>query len=334
MALLSCGGTPAEPRAPAAPAAGTATASAAAVAPAALPTLLTAERLMAHVRALTAEELEGRQAGTAGERLAADYVVAELEAASVAGLHGGYLHPFEMAPGVQSLNVVGVIAGRGPRRGEHVVLGAHLDHLGRRGAELHLGAEDNASGVAVVLEIAALLVRRQSELDRSVAVAFFGAEEAGLLGAKHFVSQPPVAAMAAMVNIDMIGRPLVDMAVLRAVKLLAGIDDRRAMGVLGTAGRPHFRRLVDEACHAEGIEPWAPEDLPGPMASFVERVSRDRGDSFPFEAAGVPALFFGQGESDDYHQPSDTADKLDPEGLAARGRAIARVVVGLSQPGS
>ena len=334
VAAVSCGGALAPTEAPAPSAQAAPSAPVVEAEAPAVPEPLSAERLMAHVRALTAEPLAGREAGTEGERLAADYVVAQLRAASVPALDGSYLHPFEIAPEVQSVNVIGRIEGRGARHGEHVVLGAHLDHLGRRGDQLYPGAEDNASGVAVVLEIAALLARRQSELDRSVLVVLFGGEEKGLLGAKRVVAEPPVPSMVAMVNIDMIGRPLVDMGVLSALKVLAGVDDRRAVGVLGTAGRPSFKRIVEEACRAEGIEAWAPEDLPGAVARLVDRASRGRGDSFPFEWANVPALFFGQGESDDYHQPSDTADKLDPEAMAARGRAIARVVLGLSRAAS
>ncbi len=336
LALSACGATSGEGVTPTvATASSTAAATASASAkPAEVAGPMTAERLMAHVRALSAEAMGGRRAGSDGERMAADYVAEQLRQATIPAL-GSYLHAFDIASepkgGAKSRNVVGIIAGRGPRKGEHVIVGAHIDHLGRTADALFPGAEDNASGVAVVLEIAASLARRAEDLDRSVVVAFFGAEEVGLLGSKHFAAHPPVDHMVAMVNIDMIGRRLLDFSALVAPKLLVGMDDSRGMGVLGTRGRPIFRALVDEACRAEGVTPWAPEDLPGPLTRLIERLSRNRGDSFPFEAVGVPALFFGQGESDDYHLPSDTADRLDPGGMAARGRAIERVVVALSQ---
>ncbi len=285
-------------------------------------------RLLAHVRALTTPAMAGRKAATDGERRAADYIVAELERLGVAPA-GAFRQPFPHGAG-ESLNVVGTVKGRGARASEHVILGAHMDHLGTSGDAVYWGAEDNASGVAVVLEVARALVALEPPLDRSVTVVFFGAEEEGLVGSKRFAASPPVSPMVAMVNIDMIGRDLMDQARLDPVKPLFGVDDRRAIGVLGTRGRPVFRAIVDDAASAENLEAWGPEDLPGPLAAWAEREANGRGDSFSFEAVGVPALFFGQGESDDYHKPTDTADKLVPAALAARCRTILRTVVALS----
>lgn len=283
---------------------------------------------MGHVHALTTPEMAGREAGQDGERRAADYIVAQLEAAKVPPVKQ-YRHPFPFRDH-ESLNVVATIAGRGTRRTEHIIVGAHMDHLGQRGDDVYHGAEDNASGVAVVLEIACALAADPAALDRSVTVVFFGAEEAGLVGSKAFAKAPPVEPMMAMVNIDMIGRDLLDQSRFAAIKPLFGVDDRRGIGVLGTKGRPVFRKIVTDAATAEELKAWAPEDMPGPLASFVERESQGRGDSFSFEDVGVPALFFGQGESDDYHQPTDTPDKLVPVALAARARVIRRVVIALS----
>ncbi len=283
---------------------------------------------MAHVHALTAPEMAGRAAGQEGERRAADYIVTTLQAANVPPA-GAYRHAFPFRK-TNSVNVVATIVGRGSRASEHVILGAHIDHLGVRGDATYHGAEDNASGVAVVLEIAGALALMPTVLDRSVTVAFFGAEEAGLMGSRAFAAKPPVAPMVAMVNVDMIGRDLVDQVRFSAIKPLFGIDDRRAIGVLGTRGRANFKSIVDEAALAEGLRAWAPEDLPGPLANWAVRASQGRGDNFSFEAVGVPALFFGQGESDDYHRPSDTPDKLIPVAMAARARMIKRVVIALS----
>jgi Zn-dependent M28 family amino/carboxypeptidase len=283
---------------------------------------------MGHVRALTTPEMAGREAGQAGERRAADYIVKQLEAAAALPA-GKYRHRFPFR-GAESLNVVATIEGHGARKSEHVILGAHMDHLGTRDGDVFHGAEDNASGVAVVLEIAFALASNSEALDRSVTLAFFGAEEQGLVGSRAFAAKPPVSPMVAMVNIDMIGRDLIDQAGVGAVKPLFGLDDRRAIGVLGTKGRPVFATIVEDAASAEGMKAWAPEDLPGPLTEWAERESKGRGDSFSFEAVGVPALFFGQGESDDYHKPTDTPDKLVPHAMAARARVIQRVVIALS----
>jgi Zn-dependent M28 family amino/carboxypeptidase len=290
---------------------------------------MSGERLMKHVNALTIPKMAGRGAGTEGEKLAAGYAAAQLEEAGVAPA-GTYLHPFPFEDG-KSVNVVGTIAGRGDRKNEHVILGAHIDHLGTKGQDVYHGAEDNASGVAVVLEIAFALAHAPETLDRSVTVVLFGAEEEGLVGSRAFARNPPVKPMKAMVNIDMIGRDLVDQGRFAPLKPLFGINDRRAVGVVGTRDRPVFRTIVERATKAEKLRAWAPEDLPGALSEWAEREAEGRGDSYSFEAVGVPALFFGQGESDDYHKPTDIPDKLVPVAMAARARAIRAVVVALSK---
>jgi Zn-dependent M28 family amino/carboxypeptidase len=281
---------------------------------------------MAHVEALTTAKMAGREAGSEGERLAAGYIAGVLRAAGIAPSD----QPVDMADGRKSLNVVGVIRGAGERAGEHVVLGAHMDHLGTRPEGVYHGAEDNASGVAVVLEIGEALQRQRALLGRSVVLVFFGAEEVGLWGSRAFAQKPTVSPLAAMVNVDMIGREFIDQSRFAAVKPIFGIHSREGIGILGTKGRPHLRAIVDAACAKEGLTAWAPEDLPQAVAEWVERQTRGRGDNHSFEEVGVPALFYGSGESDDYHQPSDTPEKLDPLLMQVRARAILHTVVALT----
>jgi Zn-dependent M28 family amino/carboxypeptidase len=229
----------------------------------------------------------------------------------------------------ESANVVATLPGTGDLASEVIVFGAHYDHLGERGGEVYPGAEDNASGVAVVLETARVLAAEPAPASaREVLFVFFGAEEVGLVGSRHYVQHPvrPLDATMAMVNIDMIGRPLADEKALALVKALAGVKADASIGVLGTADRPAFRAAVEAACDAQSLQLWAPEDLPKALEAVVDRLARGRGDSFSFEDAGVPALFFGAGESDDYHRPTDTPDKLHYPLLTARARAIADVV--------
>ncbi len=290
---------------------------------------IAATTLMAHVAALTSLEMRGRAAGSEGERLAREYVTSKLRMID-ASPFGQWAHPFPIRSGGESANVVGIIRGREDRI---IVLGAHLDHLGERNGELFLGAEDNASGVAVVLEVARVLAERRSELKRSVVVAFFGGEEIGLLGSKAFVAHPPIPRerIDTMVNVDMIGRPLVDQSALALPKAALGIRDAWTVGLVGTKDRPELRALVDAACAAEKVEAVAGEDLPETIASVVEHFTKNRGDNASFEAAGIPAVFFSSGESDDYHQPTDTLEKLSGAIMTRRARAIVRVMLALSQ---
>ncbi|MEZ4438122.1 MAG: M28 family peptidase [Polyangiaceae bacterium] len=292
------------------------------------PPALDEATLMAHVGALAAPELRGRAAGTADERAAATYLVGELARGGLAPGAPGYLQPFPFSDG-ESANVVAHVPGAGRLADEAIVFGAHYDHLGERGGALYLGAEDNASGVAVVLSIAQRYVLSPPDAPRrSLVVVFFGAEEAGLWGSKHYAASPtlPLPTLRAMVNVDMIGRPLLDDPAYALPKTMAGMDGARGLGVLGTADRPVFRHAVDAGAAAAELEVWAPEDLPGPLRRLVENLASGRGDNFSFEAVGIPSLFFGAGESADYHQPTDTPDRLDPRLMAARAVAIDTVI--------
>jgi hypothetical protein len=314
LALVACAGPPAASLPPAA------SSSSEAADP------LSADALMRHVSVLVDPALAGRAAGSEGERQAAEYVRSELARTGLAP----QTQPFRTWSGDESANVFATIEGR--RRDELIVIGAHLDHLGVRDGALYAGAEDDASGVAVVLGIAKALAARRGELDRSVIVVFFGAEELSMQGSWAFVGHPPVplARVRAMVNVDMIGRRLVDQKWMWLLERPLGVDDRRAVGVVGARRYPGLRALLDEACAAERVEPFAAEDLPSPVDEEIERQAEGRGDSVPFERLGVPALFFGSGESSDYHASTDTLDKLEPTVMARRARAILRVTIALS----
>jgi hypothetical protein len=352
IAVAACGGAPAEvvsspPPPPSAPVAPVATTTAPAREPSAAELRLppgdkpayAPAALMQHVRRLTSEAMAGRRSASPQERVAATYVSEQLASDGVAALPGDLRQQTFALPKrtpfgeTESVNVFGFVRGGSPSLSrELLVVGAHIDHVGVVEGKLHPGAEDNASGVAVALEIAAALAARPTKLGRSVLFAFFGAEEIGLFGSRAFVKKPPVALrdVVAMVNVDMIGRPLADRAGLALGKKAFGIDSDRSVGVLGTKGRPAMRKIVDDACSALGVRAIAPEDFPKPIASFIEKQAAERGDNWPFERAGIPALFFSSGESDDYHQPTDLPETLVPEIMADRAAIIHRVIEALS----
>jgi len=296
------------------------------------PSTITAERLMAHVETLCSDAMAGRRAYGEDEAEAANYLVAELEKAGIGLYDGRRRHVFHVGSKT-SQNILGVVPCDGcADPDDSIVLGAHYDHLGQRPDGLYLGAEDNASGVAVVLEVGRALMHRRDELGRSVLLVFFGAEEVGLRGSRAMVRDHTLQSgrWSAMVNVDMIGRRTADRSIFALPKTLAGIDDDDSVGVLGTTGRPAFRAIVDRAFATEHLEVVAPDDLNPVLQRMVERIADGRSDSYSFEHIGVPALFFSSGESDDYHQPSDRPDKLEPELMARRARGILETVVALS----
>ena len=205
---------------------------------------------------------------------------------------------------LRAANVIGVLPGADPAlAGEAVVIGAHYDHLGRDGAAVYHGADDNASGTALVLSLARSFAAARPP--RTLVFILFAGEELGLLGSSHHVRQPSAVSierMAAMLNFDMVGR----------------LDGRRVFvgGVDTGAG---FRPLVEAAGRDAGLD----LDLrgAGPGAS----------DHARFHAAGVPVLFFHSGQHADYHRPSDTAEKIDAAGMARIADLGARVAARIAE---
>jgi hypothetical protein len=192
-------------------------------------------------------------------------------------------------------NVVGVLAGQGDIANEVVVIGAHYDHLGMGGfgtlapwtVAIHNGADDNASGTAAMMEIARRLAARRDDLQRSVMFIAFSAEEKGLIGSEHYVSNPlfPMKNTVAMLNLDMVGRL------------------GKQLTINGTGTATQFESAVSQL---------------GTKYQFPISTSASGygpSDHSSFHARGVPVLHFFTGLHEDYHRPSDDYDKLNYEGM-------------------
>ena len=244
-----------------------------------------------------------------------------------------------------SLNVIGILPGSDPGlRDEAIVIGAHYDHLGFGGegsgslsatTGIHHGADDNASGVAGLLELARMFASQNPKPRRTIVFIAFSGEEEGLIGSSYYVNHPivPLANTVAMINMDMIGR-------LKDQKLI--------VGGIGTA------REWRDVVASENLESQPttlaqlsnPDRTPGKVtivmgtdgraASAVVHVQRFNlslnedgygpSDHSSFYAKQVPVLFFWTGTHDDYHKPSDTADKINYEGEARVVSFVANVI--------
>ena len=207
-----------------------------------------------------------------------------------------------------AVNVIGVLPGADPQRAaEAVVLGAHYDHLGLVRGTLHPGADDNASGTAVVVALARSFAAL-GPLDRTLIFALFGAEEIGLVGSGHYVRQPsvPIERTVAMLNFDMVGR------LGQSPLTVAGVESGRGL-----------RQVVTDAAAAQSTSVTLRDAPFGPS------------DHSRFYDAGAPVLFFHTGSHADYHRPGDTADKLDATGMARvalLGAHIAERLAGGARP--
>lgn len=207
-------------------------------------------------------------------------------------------------------NVVARIPGRDPRlKDEAIVLGAHLDHLGlgerhsRAGeagrGQIHPGADDNASGTAMVLELARALKRRPAQ--RSVVLLHVSGEEEGLLGSAHWVQNPtvPLPSVKFMVNFDMVGR----------------LDPAKPTLLMGGLGAPKAALERAKAMGPQGLT------IAGDLGMAV-----GGSDHMSFAAAKIPTFFFFTGVHGDYHQPSDTPDRINYPGMATVAEFALKVV--------
>ena len=257
------------------------------------------DQLMSDLRILSADDMEGRGTGTPGSERARAYIVSRLEALDVGAPPVGRLQPFEAQGRTREgprtfngTNILGLIEGtRVPDR--YIVVTAHYDHVGVNDGQVFNGADDNASGVATMLEIAARL--QAAKPDHSVIFVAFDGEERGLLGAKHFVQAPPVplSSIALNLNFDMIARAETD----------------GHLWVTGTYQHPAFRPIL-EAVPANGPVSLAfGKDTPQDTGENNWVEASDQG---AFYNAQVPFLYLGVDYHPDYHRATDDFERITP----------------------
>jgi hypothetical protein len=206
-------------------------------------------------------------------------------------------------------NVLAYLPGK---TNEYIIIGAHYDHLGHGNAsslapseigKIHPGADDNASGTAGVLELARIFTRRAERLERGILFMTFAGEELGLLGSADWVKEPtrPLGDAVAMINMDMIGR-------IR--------DNKVYVGGVGTGTT--FKPLLEKVAAKYDFK----------LAYSAGGYSAS--DHTSFVVKSVPSLFFFSGLHSDYHKPSDTWEKIDPNSAARLIDLIAAVATGLA----
>jgi hypothetical protein len=215
---------------------------------------------------------------------------------------------------VQTRNVVGLLEGSDPKlKDEVVAVTAHHDHVGTDRGRIYYGADDNASGVAGVLEIARAFARAKVRPRRSILFLVFEAEERGLLGAYHYAMNPsvPLDKTAAVLNMDMISRdedsPTWD---------TKAADNRNGLNIIGSLYNPELRAIIERHNRVTELH----------LDYKTDREDREswlaRSDHFPFAVAGVPMVLFNTGEHPDYHTENDTWDRLNYEKMERIVRLI------------
>ena len=264
------------------------------------------------LQVLSADDMGGRAPGTPGHAKAKAVILSRLEALELRAPEGGHARDFRFGPpGAPEkvrtgANLIGWIAGETPGRGPALVVTAHYDHLGREEGEIFNGADDNASGVAALIAIAEHLRRVPPQHD--VWIVALDAEETNLSGAAAFLETPPLARdrIALNVNLDMVSRP-----------------DGKGLWAAGPNHTPALRPLVQAVAAETALPLQIGFDGADPDQQDWTLLS----DHGVFHRAGIPFLYLGVQDHPDYHQPTDTFDRIDPADFLACVDASIRIVV-------
>ncbi|HIB37257.1 M20/M25/M40 family metallo-hydrolase [Mesonia sp.] len=251
---------------------------------------ITEAELTQHIEFLTAEDLKGRYPGTPENDSVVNYLVDNFSKNEISVL----VQEFEAqmrkdSSIVKTYNVLGLVEGKDSIfKNEVIVLGAHYDHLGMKGDSIYHGADDNASGIAALLEIAEKVKAHQNELQRSIIFIAFGAEEQGLLGSQFFVENPiiPIDQIKLMMNMDMLGH--------------LNTEKHLYMGGAGTF--PGGVELMKSLANSDELNP------------IVHAGGVGGSDHVSFYRKGISVLGFHTGGHDYYRQPSDTIEHLNIPG--------------------
>lgn len=271
----------------------------------------------ATINFLASDELQGREAGFHGSRVTSEYIVSLLQWMGVSPLADSYFQPFdayrkerqkkgrlevhpdsiaklkqEVHQKLTMRNVLGMIPGKNTK--EYVIVGAHFDHLGidpvLDGDQIYNGADDNASGVSVVLQIARAFLASGQQPERNVIVAFWDGEEKGLLGSKYFVQTCPfLSQIKGYLNFDMIGRNNKPQQPKQVVYFY-------------TAVHPVFGDWLKEDIRKYGLQ------LEPDYRAWENPIGGS--DNGSFAKVGIPIIWYHTDGHPDYHQPSDHADRL------------------------
>jgi membrane-associated protease RseP (regulator of RpoE activity) len=275
----------------------------------ALDSITTAE-LQRHIDVLADDSFEGREAGSRGGHATASYLAKHLDAYGLlpAGESGSYFQGF----GANYRNVLGLLEGSDPRlKNEVILVGAHYDHVGYGTAsnsngpigQIHNGADDNASGVAGILELADAVRQLPEPPRRSILFVFWDGEEKGLLGSQHWARQPTLEGRRVVfaLNADMIGR-------LRDGKV----------EVYGIRTAPGLREVLSRANHDPEV--WM--DFTWEM--------KNNSDHYSFYERGIPSVMLHTGLHNEYHRPSDESHTINAAGLRQVTALFLRLVLDLA----
>ena len=270
------------------------------------------------VEYLASEKLEGRFPGTNGEQLAANYIAEKFEKLGLIKLTDSYFQNFNFtlpsSPHEEvifnqdtdtKINAKNIIAFIDNKKKNTVIIGAHYDHIGYGGQysldrginEIHNGADDNASGTAMLLSLAKQL-NNKNDLENNYLFIAFSAEELGLIGSRYFVNSDVFnkESINFMINLDMVGR----------------LNAEKELSIFGVGTSSIFKQVVNSLNNNFKLK--IIEDGTGPS------------DHTSFYNKDIPVLFFHTGSHENYHRPSDDVNLINYKGMSEISNYIIDII--------
>lgn len=251
-------------------------------------------QLLLDVKTLSADSMQGRKSCTAGSQKAQRYILAAFKENHLHAFAESFKQTFSFAArGAKcdsATNLIGYFPGTSSPL--CLVLSAHYDHLGVMNGQIYPGADDNASGVAVLLAIMDYFSRHQPR--HTLVFAFFDGEEAGLHGAQAFVNNLPVAAakIALNINLDMVSR-----------------NEKNELYVAGAFHYPFLKPYLNAVAQTSAVQLRLGHD----QGANANDNWTNASDHAPFHESGIPFAYFGVEDHRDYHRPTDVFASIDPK---------------------
>ena len=265
-------------------------------------------QLLRDLTTLSADDMEGRLPGTPGGAKARAYILRRFKEAGIQPIGDSYERPFAFRGRGDSndrsgVNIVGVVRGR-REPGRFIVVTAHFDHLGVRNGQVFNGADDNASGVAALLAVASRMSANKPE--HSVVFAALDAEESGLNGSKAFMSDPPIArdAIVMNVNLDMVAR-----------------DANNVLYATGTFQYPFLKAYLKDVARPPVVLRLGHDGTNAKEDDWTKD-----SDHYPFHQAGIPFIYFGVEDEAQHHKATDDAETVTKEFFVGAANTILAAV--------
>ena len=270
-----------------------------------------------YVEDLSSKEFEGRGTGSKGNEKAAEYICKHLDSLKIP-----YQKQTFSVRGTTTSNIIAYIEPKNITNKENlIVIGAHFDHLGSRGSSYYPGADDNASGTAGLMAIATAL-SKFNNLKYPVSLQFYSAEELGLIGSEYYTNNPlfPVGGVdikkhIAMINLDMIGYLR---SKYNTEENTTTYRDEKNYTIFEYTNNVDLKSIVKNLSSKY------------PFANNISGYRPGGSDHAPFYRKGIPVVFLHTGSHPHYHQTSDTADKLNYDGLVLVSKLALEILLNIN----